>query len=325
MVKNESRSRRLFAVGILLAGALIVGLGVGVAYGVEHWIAPPPAASADAPAMNSEGVLVDARLRVAVPGVMIERDLQLDPAAAKAVPAPGASVHREVGGLGVNAPVDASLDLNLASGSHVTRASDDSGTTQTQGGLIQTFTPKPEAAVLAAAAFAGVGILTYFWASVKTWGYRLLIAPLMPLYAHISRADVFENDVRERIFGNIRDEPGVSASELGRKANVSWGTTMYHLDVLEQTRMVTSVRDGRYRRYFVNGATGSKETISVLRNEVTARVVENIRAQPGSTQKDLAAEANMTPQALHWHLTRLVGAGLVEKQRDGRLVRHFAK
>jgi DNA-binding transcriptional ArsR family regulator len=31
----------------------------------------------------------------------------------------------------------------------------------------------------------------------------------------------------------------------------------------------------------------------------------------------------MSPQALHWHLARLVGAGLVRKERAGRVVRHF--
>jgi predicted transcriptional regulator len=69
---------------------------------------------------------------------------------------------------------------------------------------------------------------------------------------------------------------------------------------------------------------GSKEAVAVLANPVTAGVVAAIRAAPGASQKELAQRVGMTPQALHWHLRRLVGAGVVRKSRDGRSVRHFA-
>jgi predicted transcriptional regulator len=166
----------------------------------------------------------------------------------------------------------------------------------------------------------------YFWGAVKAWAGRALVVPAIGLYAKISRAEVFDNGVREHIFEAIRARPGVSASDLAKLAGVSWGTTIYHLEVLEQNRMVTSLRKGRHRRYFENGAQldATKDVVALLQNPVTATVAQTVRASPGATQKDLAHATGMSPQALHWHLARLCQAGLVRKERAGRFVRHFA-
>lgn len=188
------------------------------------------------------------------------------------------------------------------------------------------LTPGASAA-LAASAFTLAGLAAYFWGALKTGGTKLLLLPAIGLYARVTRAEVFDNGVRERIFGAIRATPGLSTSDLAKAAGVSWGTTIYHLDVLEQNRMVTSMRHGRHRRYFENGAALAvpKEAVGVLQNVRTARIAASIQAAPGASQKDLAARVGLSPQALHWHLRRLVETGLVRKVREGRVVRHFTQ
>lgn len=180
-----------------------------------------------------------------------------------------------------------------------------------------------EAYAIAAATALALGALAWCWPSIKHLAGRVLVAPL---FAHVGRAEVFENGVRERIFALVKSEPGISASELSAQSGVSWGTTIYHLDVLEQNRMVVSVKDGRYRRYFVNGAGASeKEVISALRNPVSARIAQHVKSVPGLSQKDLASQTGLSPQALHWHANRLLKAGVVTKIRDGRVVRFFTR
>jgi DNA-binding transcriptional ArsR family regulator len=189
----------------------------------------------------------------------------------------------------------------------------------------QRVTTLPGASLaLAASAFTLAGLAAWLWGPAAK---KALLLPVLGLYARVTRAEVFDNSVRERIFHAIKANPGLSASDLAKAAGVSWGTTIYHLDVLEQNRMVTSLRKGRHRRYFENGAalTVPKETVAVLQNPVTAQVVTSIQGQPGATQKELAGRVGLTPQALHWHLQRLVAVGLVRKERDGRVVRHFSQ
>jgi DNA-binding transcriptional ArsR family regulator len=318
--------RRLVAVAILAVGALIAGLGVGAALGYEQLVSEKASPAPSTSGSEDGGILAKASVQLSALGVEVARDLRLDRTLPVDAQLPGLSVHRDVDGLGVEAPVDAKVDLDLATGSHAKRATAADGTTSAQAQQVAVLSPSTEVAAIAAAAFAGAGLLAYFWASVKTWAYKVLVVPLIPLYAHVTRAEVFDNEVRERIFAAIRDAPGVSASELARATGVSWGTTIYHLEVLEQTRMVVSMRDGRYRRYFQNGAAleSDKKVVALLRNPMTSQVVDAIRATPGVTQKDLANAMGMSPQALHWHLARLVKAGVVEKRREGRMVRHFS-
>src|SRR5581483_4006073 len=248
--------------------------------------------------------------------------LHLDPAQAHGVALPGASADRRVNLPSTGLPVGLDASLALGTGREASREAAPAGAVATSSVAESPVLLQGATAALAAAAFAGAGLLAYFGAGIK----KVLWLPVVTLYAKVSRAEVFQNEVRERIFQAIRANPGASASDLAHAAGVAWGTTIYHLDVLEQTRMVTSLREGRHRRYFENGAqlAATKETVAILCNPVTAQVAQRVKATPGLTQKDLAQATGLTPQALHWHLVRLVRSGVVRKQREGRVVRHFS-
>lgn len=310
---------------LCLVGAALLFAGTAVSLGYvtlpgEERAEPAPA---ERETTTTTGLELDARVGLDTPLAPIAPvSLHVEPRALGAAPLPGLSVDRELGLDQAGIALDA--DLDLAAGSHRAKASAADARVSTATTQLA-VAPAAAPVAIAAAAFTLAGALAYFWTGVKTWALRLGVFPLVGLYAKITRAEVFDNSVRERIFQAIRAHPGVSASDLARLADVSWGTTIYHLDVLEQTRMVTSLRKGRYRRYFENGAqlTASKDVVAVMQNPVTAGVVETLRRAPGVTQKELASATQMTPQALHWHLTRLVGAGVVRKEREGRVVRHF--
>lgn len=310
-----------------VAGAMLLLAGTAASLGYVDL--PSARRETPAPATDeraiADGLELDARIALDTPLAPLDPvNVHAEPEVLRALPLPGASVDREAAldeaGLGIDA------DLALATGSHRAKTQGGAETVSTAS-MRALLAPASAPIAFAAAAFTLAGAIAYFWTGAKTWALRLGVFPLLGLYAKITRAEVFDNDVRERIFQTIRAHPGVSASDLARVAGVSWGTTIYHLEVLEQTRMVTSLRKGRYRRYFENGATlaSSKEIVAVLQNPVTASVVEALRRAPGVSQKDLALATSMTPQALHWHVTRLVGAGVVRKERAGRVVRHFVR
>lgn len=314
--------RKIVGIGLLVlaVGLLVTGIGAAL---VGERVSEPQATAAQE-TVNAGGLLASADLSVEVLGLEVKRSVDADPPAAHQAMLPDLNVRREQNVAPDAVPVKADLALDVATGGAARRTSAAPGSVETAS-VEATVIDTPAALTLAAAAFAGAGLLALAWGSLKTLGHKLVVFPVFALYAKISRSEVFENEVREQIFQAIRATPGIAATDLARAAQVSWGTTIYHLEVLEQTRMVTSVREGRHRRYFLNGAAldQSKHAIAVLHNTVTADVSERIRVTPGLTQKDLATATGMSPQALHWHLVRLIGAGLVRKERDGRMVRHF--
>lgn len=317
------RSRMCIGAALVAVSALLLLASLSAALNADA-----PAQSATTPRDGADattgGVQLGATLSIEALGLKLDRSAAIDPPAARDAPLPGFSVERDESVAPEAIPLKADLGLDLAIGTHAERDAPAAGDVSTQDAGARVLAT-PGDLTLAAVAVGAAGLLLLAWGGIKTLAQKLVVLPIVGLYAKISRAEVFENHVRERMFATIRERPGIAATDLARAMNVAWGTTIYHLDVLEQTRMVTSVREGRHRRYFLNGQPldQSKHTIAILQNSVTADVAERVRTAPGMTQKELALATSMSPQALHWHLARLVGAGIIRKEREGRVVRHF--
>jgi DNA-binding transcriptional ArsR family regulator len=179
-------------------------------------------------------------------------------------------------------------------------------------GRVVPLAPTPDGSVALAAA-AALGLAS-----------PLLLRLLAPLYARIPPSEALSSEVRRRLYERVRADPGLSLSDLAQRMGLSWGNTVHHLGVLRRSGLVVSLRHGRYRRWFVAGQEpGERAQVAALRNATSARVAKAVLESPGLSQKQLADRLGMTPQAVHWHLVRLAGAGLVRRVRDGRQVRHF--
>lgn len=193
-----------------------------------------------------------------------------------------------------------------------------------------TLAPSPEAplaerlgpAGLVAFGAALVAFVAY-WPWLKHAATALVVAPL---YTRIGRDEVLEHGKREEIYTLIRANPGIHAHDVSAKAGIGWGTTVYHLKLLEDNRLVVSRRLGRYKRFYVNAGhvTQHKDAYAALRHETTAAVARAVRATPGLIQKDLCASLGLQPSLVSWHIDRLEEAGLVKKVKEGRTVRYFA-
>ena len=187
--------------------------------------------------------------------------------------------------------------------------------------------PADTAALVAAGAAGagGMGLLAavaYFWPRLK-FATTLLF---LPLYSRIERTAVLEHEKRDEIYGLIRATPGIHAHEIGEKAQIGWGTTVYHLKLLEQHSLIVSQKSGRYKRFFVNTGefTKKKDAYGALRNETAKAVAQHIVDHPGVTQKELCAALGIQPSLASWHVEKLEGVELVKRVKDGRMVRYFA-
>jgi DNA-binding transcriptional ArsR family regulator len=191
----------------------------------------------------------------------------------------------------------------------------------------ETDEPIPPAA-LAAAGAAGAGgaglliALAYFWPRLKyAWTLTFL-----PMYTRIERDSVLEHEKRDELYELIRATPGIHAHEIGEKAHIGWGTTVYHLKLLENHGLIVSKKSGRYKRFFVNTGeyTKKKDIYGALRNETAKSVADYVVNHPGTTQKELCAALGIQPSLASWHVEKLEGVELVKRVKDGRMVRYFA-
>lgn len=135
---------------------------------------------------------------------------------------------------------------------------------------------------------------------------------------------------RREIFTYIEKNPGAHFSKIRRDLGYAPGTFQHHLSVLESEGWITSHKESRYKRYFVNGNRYQKliagytykQRFAALANETTRSFVTYLKDHPGATQKQVAARLNIHASTVNWHAKRLQQAGILEPRRVGKEVQY---
>lgn len=183
--------------------------------------------------------------------------------------------------------------------------------------------PEPEETAATGMGFLALFLAAYFWPTIKFVSAK---AFLVVGYAKIKKDQVLNNSIRESILQLIRGTPGIHASDIARQSRAGWGTIVYHLSVLEKNKMVTSLVDGRHKRFFPSDTVdySKRGQLAALMNANTRQIYELIEAEPGIVQGQIAGRVDLTIPTVIWHLQRLQGAGLVGRDKDGRKYRYFS-
>lgn len=166
------------------------------------------------------------------------------------------------------------------------------------------------------------------WLMMATILFALGVVLVTGLAYGLKREDL--NGPRKNIFDYIESHPGEHFSKIRRDLNLAPGTFQHHLSVLESGGWITSYKDARYKRYFVNGNRYKqmiagyqyKQKFAALANGTTRDLVQFIQQHPGVTQKEVAIRLNLHASTVNWHANRLKQAGILNPERVGREVRY---
>ncbi|MBI2078268.1 MAG: winged helix-turn-helix transcriptional regulator [Euryarchaeota archaeon] len=170
----------------------------------------------------------------------------------------------------------------------------------------------------------GIFLVAYFYPLVKFAGAQTMA--LLPGYAKLEKGELLNNKIREGLVQLIKADPGITPPELQAHLQVGWTTIVYHLHVLERNKLVSSLIDGRHKRFFPVGEInhGKRGLIAALKNSRTKQLYEHILGQPGVIQKELVAGLGVSLPSTLWHIERLEKAGLVGHDKHGRKVHYYA-
>ena len=158
-------------------------------------------------------------------------------------------------------------------------------------------------------------------------GLAMLLIGAMGLFARMRGEKRILSGVRHRILEYLRGEPGQDQTGIQRELGLSTGSAVYNLNVLSDKGYLTVHRDGRHKRYYVNGnglrpvANGmTKFIVSALRNVNTKRIAVYLLERPGAPQKEVSEKLQLDPSTVHWHAERLMNVGVLSSMRVGRNV-----
>jgi hypothetical protein len=127
------------------------------------------------------------------------------------------------------------------------------------------------------------------------------------------------NNTRSEIFGYIGENPGSGFRTIAAALCLPLGLAEYHLGVLVKSGLVSYMRDGRYKRFFVakRYSKGEMQTISLLRHKTTKRIIEVLLHKKELSHSRLADEVAISSQALTWQMKTLRGTRFVLEVNDG--------
>jgi DNA-binding transcriptional ArsR family regulator len=157
--------------------------------------------------------------------------------------------------------------------------------------------------------------------AVTTDPYCLLALPTASFSVDVSANSQapFNNGTRTQIYNYIEGNPGVQFRGICAALSLSVGLAQYHLGVLVKAGLVSFIRDGRYKRYFLSKKFSKKEmlTISLLRHKTARRILEVLLNKKEISHGALACEVSITSQALTWQMKRLGKTEFVLQANDG--------
>lgn len=183
-------------------------------------------------------------------------------------------------------------------------------------------------AVSGATEFADLGLVAALSLVLSLWGGRRKVGFLLfwvALPVRITRPLVEGHAVRAKILELLRSQPGLGKKEISERLDLGWGTTLYHLDVLERYGFLRTVHVGRHARMVLAEPDAVAARRAAYRRNGIIRAIEAfIEGVPGCTQGELARHLRVTQATVWWHIGRLERAGLVLRRRGGRTVHYYS-
>lgn len=127
------------------------------------------------------------------------------------------------------------------------------------------------------------------------------------------------NSTRMEIYNYIEANPGIQFRGVCAGLTIPVGLAQYHLGVLVKSGLISFVRDGKYKRFFVSKKFSKKQiaAITMLRHKTAKRIFEVLISKKQLSHGKLADELSISSQALTWQMKSLRNTKFVLQVNDG--------
>ncbi|AAV46694.1 MarR family transcriptional regulator [Haloarcula hispanica N601] len=125
-----------------------------------------------------------------------------------------------------------------------------------------------------------------------------------------------ESDAPDAIAGYVSAHPGTHFSKLRDDLKLGTGEAQHHLHRLENEAVVTSQKDGDYRRYFPADQFSEFEQVALgyLRRSTARGMLVTLLRRPDVTASELASELDVSRPTVSNYAADLESAGLLSRE-----------
>ena len=138
---------------------------------------------------------------------------------------------------------------------------------------------------------------------------------------------VLENENRDKIITLILEEPGVHFNEILREIEISAGTLVWHLDILETFKVIQKQRIGQYLVYYPYTVKNpiNKLDLKLRKSRTTLEILQLINDHPGMYQNQIARRMDLNHKTVKYHIDKLIESELIMAKKKGRKNLFFPK
>ncbi len=131
---------------------------------------------------------------------------------------------------------------------------------------------------------------------------------------------IMDTLLRKRIFELIQKEPGIHFRQIMRELDIKQGVLGYHLNVLEQESYIRSIQKGVYRCFY---GSDTKSVLHLKLNKAQQKILHEIDKNPGISLSKISNTLSKTKTLVYYHTSILNEAGLIDKEKDGKVTSFF--
>jgi len=158
--------------------------------------------------------------------------------------------------------------------------------------------------------FVVLVLLGILWTLLRNGG-------LMRLFTRLDRDNLEDHPLRAQIMDLVRLEPGMHTAGLATRLGRSTGAVRHHLRLLTAAGLLRDERLGGRMGYFAADVLPlDRRAALASRSGSARRVLDAIRAAPGTNLSDLSSRLALSHTSVTHHVRSLQRAGIVTVERS---------
>jgi predicted transcriptional regulator len=141
-----------------------------------------------------------------------------------------------------------------------------------------------------------------------------------PSQSRENKEKSLELEKRKELYTLVSTSPGLHFREIQRRTGSGTGQLEYHLDYLQKVGLVLSEKKGEYLRFYSRTEIPpeEKQILELLHQESIRQILLHLLENKSCNHDRLVKKLGLSPSTISWHIKKLIDAGVISKEVDGR-------
>ena len=127
-------------------------------------------------------------------------------------------------------------------------------------------------------------------------------------------------ETRHKIYDLILKNPGLHQAKIAQILTMRKSLAEYHLQYLEKSKAIISVKEEGYKRYYAKGVEADsedKKILALFRQKIPLKIVSLLLENSVLKHKEMVDNLDVAPSTVSYHLNKLVKQGIIEVHKYG--------